>query len=136
MGFGLAAYCLAPRDHWIGWSPAARTSQLRHVIGLARLLIRTGVHCQNLASKILHLALARVAQDWQDRYHCRPLLVETFVDRTAFTGRTFAAANWQRLGTRSGRGRLNAKIPGTNRKDIWGDPVIPCACRAGGWVGH
>jgi predicted amidophosphoribosyltransferase len=35
---------------------------------LARLLIRTEVKCHSLASKVLSLALARVAQDWLERY--------------------------------------------------------------------
>lgn len=48
-----------------------------------------------LIFKVVPLALARVAQDWQDRCHCRLLLVETFVAHIAFTGRTVAAANWR-----------------------------------------
>ena len=132
VGFGPAAFCLELRAHWFGWFIAARTTQLRHVRGLARLLLGPEVKCQNLATKVLHRALARVAQDGQDRYHCRSLLVETFVNRTAATDRTFAAGNWQRLGTSSGRGRLGAKIPGTSRKDRWGYPLGPTARAVGG----
>jgi hypothetical protein len=67
LGFGPAAFALASRDQWIGWSTAARLGHLREVIGLSRLLIRNEVRCANLVSKVLSLALARLAQDWQGR---------------------------------------------------------------------
>lgn len=124
LGFGPAAFTLGARDQWIGWSSAARVSQLRHVIGLARLLIRTEVKCHSLASKVLSLALARVAQDWRERYGVKPVLVETFVDRTRFTGLCFAAANWMRIGRSTGRGRLGPKAPERSLKDIWVYPLV------------
>ncbi len=61
LGFGPAAFALAARDQWIGWSTPARLGHLREVVGLARLLIRNEVHCTNLVSKVLSLALARLA---------------------------------------------------------------------------
>ena len=72
LGFGPAAFALAPRDQWIGWSTAARLGHLREVVGLARLLLRREVCCANLASKALSLALRRLADDWQARYGVRP----------------------------------------------------------------
>jgi hypothetical protein len=119
LGFGPAAFLLGARDQWIGWSSAARVSQLNQVIGLSRLLLRTEVKCRNLASKVLSLALKRVAQDWLERYRIEPVLVESFVDRACFTGRCFAASNWMRVGTSTGRGRLGSKLPGKSLKDIW-----------------
>jgi hypothetical protein len=127
LGFGPAAFALEARDQWIGWSSAARVSQLGRVIGLARFLIRREVRCQNLASKVLSLALARVGRDWQGRYGRKPLLVETFVDRSRFSGRCFAAANWRRIGCSSGRGRLGPKVPVRSLKDIWVYPLVPQA---------
>ena len=82
LGFGPAAFALASRDQWIGWSTPARLGHLREVVGLSRLLIRHEVHCANLASKVLSLALARLPEDWQARYGVRPQLVETYVDRS------------------------------------------------------
>ena len=123
LGFGPAAFVLGARDHWIGWAPAARVNHLPQVVGLARLLIRQEVHCAHLASKVLSLALTRLPQDWQARYGVAPLLVETFVDRARFTGRCFAAANWQRIGSSTGRGRLGPAIPATALKDIWVYPL-------------
>ena len=127
LGFGPAAFTLGARDQWIGWSSAARVSQLNRVIGLARFLIRTEVKCHSLASKVLSLALDRVAQDWLDRYGVQPVLVETFVDRSRFTGLCFAAANWMRIGSSTGRGRLGPESPERSLKDIW---VYPLARQA------
>lgn len=127
LGFGPAAWLLGPRDAWIGWSSAARKHHLREVVGLSRLLIRREVRCQNLASKVLSLALARLSLDWESRYGVRPLLVETFVDREHFHGGTFLAANWQRVGQSQGRGRLGPATPQKSRKDIY---VYPLEARA------
>lgn len=124
LGFGPAAFTLAARDQWIGWSSAARVSQLKRVIGLARLLIRREVQCQNLVSKVLSLVLRRVAADWQERYGVEPVLVESFVDRARFTGRCFGAANWRRIGSSTGRGRLGPKSPERSVKDIWVYPLV------------
>jgi len=127
LGFGPPAFRLGARDQWIGWSSNARLRHLQEVVGLSRLLIRQEVRCVNLASKVLSLALTRLPQDWQTRYGLRPLLVETFVDRSRFTGLCFAAANWVRLGTSTGRGRLGPRTPVTTPKDIWAYPLSPQA---------
>jgi hypothetical protein len=119
LGFGPPAFRLSARDRWIGWSTNARLRHLQEVVGLSRFLIRQEVHCTNLASKVLSLALSRLPDDWQTRYGIRPLLVETFVDRSRFTGHCFSAANWMRLGTSMGRGRLGPQTPTKTPKDIW-----------------
>ena len=127
LGFGPAAFVLGARDGWIGWSTRARLQHLPEVIGLSRLLIRQEVRCANLVSKVWSLVAARLGEDWFRRYGVRPRLVETFVDRTRFLGRSFGAANWQRLGESRGRGRLGPRAPQTSRKDIW---VYPLQARA------
>jgi len=119
LGFGPAAFALGCRDQWIGWSTAARLGNLRQVIGLSRLLIRREVRCGNLVSKVLSLAVKQVAEDWEARYGVRPRLVETYVDRSRFNGRSLAAANWLRLGRSTGRGRLGPKQPDKSVKDVW-----------------
>jgi hypothetical protein len=123
LGFGPAAFALGCRDRWIGWSTVARLGNLRQVIGLSRLLIRQEVHCSNLLSKVLSLVVRRVADDWQARYGVRPRLVETYVDRSRFNGRSLAASNWLRLGSSSGRGRLGPKTPVKSVKDVWVYPL-------------
>ena len=143
IGFGPASWVLGARDQWIGWSVAARRQNISQVVGLSRLLIRQEVHCTNLVSKVLALALAALPNHWYTRYGVRPLLVETFVDRDCFSGRSFLASNWQRLGSSEGRGRLGPEIPCKSRKDIFvfslrgkvrpllqvepPQPVIPCS---------
>jgi hypothetical protein len=127
LGFGPAAFVLASRDQWIGWSTRARLGHLREVIGLSRLLIRSEVRCTNLVSKVLSLAVARLSEDWQARYGVRPQLVETYVDRSVFTGVSWSAANWLRVGASTGRGRLGARTAVKSLKDIW---VLPLERRA------
>lgn len=123
VGFGSASFVLGDRDRWISWSTAARVGNLQQVVGLSRLLIRTEVKCKNLASKVLGMAMERMKPDWMNRYAIKPLLVETFVDRDHFTGRCFAAANWQRIGCSTGRGRLGAQKSSLSTKDIWVYPL-------------
>ena len=123
LGFGPPAFVLGARDQWIGWSTRARLDHLCEVVCLSRLLIRQEVRCTNLVSKIWSRVASRLAQDWQSRYGARPLLVETFVDRSRFTGGCFAAANWLRLGQSTGRGRLGASQGSTTPKDIWVYPL-------------
>ena len=123
LGFGPAAFTLASRDQWIGWSTAARLGHLREVVGLARLLIRTEVRCVNLVSKVLSMALGRLADDWHARYGIRPVLVETYVDRSKFLGGCFSAANWLRVGVSTGRGRLGAEEAIKSVKDVWVFPL-------------
>jgi hypothetical protein len=127
LSFGPAAYVLGARDTWIGWSRAARESNVPLVLNLSRLLIRQEVRCQNLASKVLALALRAVQVDWPARYGREPLLVETFVERSRFSGGCFAAANWQRLGVSTGRGRLGPEEALRTPKDIWVYPLHPRA---------
>jgi len=39
LGFGAAAWKLAPRDRFIGWSPATRERRLGHIVNNSRLLV-------------------------------------------------------------------------------------------------
>jgi len=120
-GFGPAAYYLSCRDSWIGWDARAQEQNRDRVIGLSRFLIRPELHCANLASRAYRLVLGRVAQDWFARYGIRPVLVETYVDRSTYTGKSLAAANWLRLGQSLGRGRTSASKAHRpkSRKDVW-----------------
>lgn len=120
-GFGPAAYHLECRDAWIGWCKTARAANRTRVIGLSRFLIRPGIRCSNLASRCYRLVLERVGRDWEEAYGVRPLLVETYVDRSTQTGVSLAAANWRRLGQSQGRGR-SSPSPRTRPvsvKDVW-----------------
>ncbi|MBI3924050.1 MAG: IS4 family transposase [Armatimonadetes bacterium] len=70
-----------------------------------RFLIRSSVRCQNLASRVLSLAVARMPQNFEANYGYEPWLVETFVDNSRFSGTCYRAANWTRVGSSQGRGR-------------------------------
>ncbi len=124
LGFGAAAWKTAPRDQFIGWSREQRKRQLHLVINNARFLILPWVHSENLASKILAMTTRRIADDWQQRYHYRPAMIETFVERPRFDGTCYRAANWIHLGETKGRGKLEKQhkvlLP---RKSIWVYPL-------------
>ncbi|MFT4729660.1 MAG: hypothetical protein ACI9UN_004178 [Granulosicoccus sp.] len=48
------------------------------------------------------MACKQLAEDWQARYHIRPVLVETFVDSSKYKATCYRAANWQHLGESKG----------------------------------
>ncbi len=125
LGFASAALKLGARDRWIGWDVEARRAHLDRVVGLSRFLIRPSVECRNLASRVLGLAMQRLAGDFHTRYGYHPWLVETFVDTSRFAGTCFKAANWIRVGTTQGRGRQDRerKRPETV-KDIHLYPLV------------
>jgi hypothetical protein len=123
-GFGPAAFHLECRDQWIGWSQKARAENRPHVIGLARFVIRGGFCVCNLASQCYRLVLGQVAQDWHQRYGIKPLLVETYVDRTVYDARSLKAANWRRLGQSKSRGRDDRqRQQAKSAKDVWVYPL-------------
>lgn len=105
LAFSSAAWRVACRDAWIGWSEAARRQHLQEVIANSRFLLLPTWRVPNLASYVLSLALRQVAEDWEERYGERPLLVETFVEAERFTGVCYRAANWIEVGLTQGRGR-------------------------------
>jgi len=108
LSFNSAAFALACRDHYIGWTEGGRRACLDRVVCNSRFLILPGVRVPNLASHVLSLALARLPADWEQRYHIQPLLVETFVD-PAFSGSCYRAANFIHVGESAGRRDGKAK---------------------------
>jgi hypothetical protein len=105
LGFSAAALYLRARDRWIGWSHASRQAYLRYVVANSRFVIARQVRVANLASKVLALAQRRLAEDWQQAYGYRPLLVETYVESKRFAATCYRAANWIYVGRTRGRGR-------------------------------
>jgi hypothetical protein len=106
LGFGASAWQAAPRDNYIGWSHDQREAQLHRVVNNARFLILPWVRSKNLASMILSMAARRLPADWESRYHYRPVLLETFVEKERFAGTAYKAANWTYVGETRGRGKL------------------------------
>ncbi len=111
--FEAAARMLPARDAWIGWSESERERRLHLALSNSRFLVLPWVRVENLASKVLSMALRRLPDCWQERHSCRPVVVETFIDPTRFDGACYRAANWQQIGMtagkRSGRGAKPAK---------------------------
>ncbi len=103
LAFSAAAWRVAARDEWIGWSEAARKENLGKVVGNSRFLVIPRV--VHLASHVLSLGVQRLGQDWRERYGLTPVLLETYVDRDRFRGTCYRAANWQYVGVTRGRGR-------------------------------
>ncbi len=124
ISFSASAWQCAPRDQHIGWTHEQRKCNLHLIINNSRFLILPWVQSKNLASKILAMAARRIANDWQQRYNYRPVLLETFVERGRFAGTCYKAANWQLMGQTKGRGKLGSSgkisVP---IKDIWLYPI-------------
>jgi hypothetical protein len=124
LGFGAAAWQIAPRDQFIGWSHEQRQTHLPLIVNNARFLIMPWVNSKNLASKILAMAARRLPPHWQSQYGIRPVLLETFVDTQRFTGACYKAANWTYVGKIKGRGKLGpAGKQSVPIKDIWLYPL-------------
>jgi hypothetical protein len=124
LGFAAAALKLADREQWLGWNDATRMQHLQRIVGMSRYLIRPQVHCRNLASQVLGMALRRLAQDFERRYGFEPLLVESFVDNEAFAGTCYQASNWVKIGQTQGRGRQDRKwVCPTTVKDVYVYPL-------------
>ena len=105
IGFASAALQLADRDEWIGWAGEQRRSYLHYVVGMSRFLIRPSVECRNLASKVLSMSMGVLPNDFEEQFGYRPLLAESFVDTSRYTGACYRASNWILVGKTKGRGR-------------------------------
>ncbi len=124
LGFSTAAWRLAPRDRFIGWTPELRERNLPLVVDNPRFLILPWMAIPNLGSHILSLVRRRLPEDWTARYGTTPVLCETFVEVPRHSGGVYRASGWIRVGTTKGRGRYDrwnkADKP---RKDIWLCPL-------------
>ena len=122
--FTSAAWKMAPRDACIGWSQAARQTNLPLVVNHSRFLILPWVRVPNLASHILSLAARQLPRDWLAAYRAQPVLLETLVDGTRYHGGCYRAANWTEVGLTQGRGRMDrsGKVQGV-RKHIFLFPL-------------
>ncbi len=122
--FGAAAWKTAARDAFIGWSTEERERNISRVVNNMRFLIPPWVNVPHLASHILGMALRRLPDDWRTKYGFEPVLVETFVEQGRFRGTCYKAANWQCVGSTTGRTRQDRnhkiKVP---VKDVYLYPL-------------
>ena len=105
LSWGAAAWKVACRDQFIGWSPSTRSKNLFLVVNNTRFLILPWVRIPYLASHLLSQNIKVLASDWYRWYHYRPVLLETFVDTERFSGTSYKAANWLWVGRTQGRGK-------------------------------
>jgi hypothetical protein len=126
--FGSAAWKVAPRDAWIGWTPDVRRQSLQRITNNMRFLILPWVTVPHLASHILGRTTRRIRQDWLEKYGHPVHLLETFVEQERFRGTCYQAANWIRVGQTQGRSRNDTHhslaVP---RKDVYVYPLTPNA---------
>jgi hypothetical protein len=110
LGYSAAAWRVAPRETFIGWTEDQRQQRLHRVVD----------------SRILGLASRKLGDYWETRYRYRPVLLETFVEARRFAGTCYQAANWICVGRTKGRGKWDR----TNAHDqpvktIWLYPLHP-----------
>ena len=84
------------------------------VIDNSRFLILPWIQSKNLASRILGACTRRLPGEFEERYGYRPVLLETFVDKTRFAGTAYRAANWIHVGRTVGRGKYDR----THKRDV------------------
>ncbi len=101
--FEAATKTLPCRDRWIGWSDRARNRNRHLMVVNSRYLVFPWVRSKNLASSALAQATRGLAEDWQRLHGYRPVLCETFVDEARFRASCYRAANWERIGSTSGK---------------------------------
>ena len=124
LGFGAAAWKTAPRDEFIGWSPAVRQRNLALVVNNARFLILPWIRIGNLASHLLAQLQRRLPHDWERRYALRPVLLETFCESARFLGTCYQSANWLCVGHTQGRGKLDVhRQSSVPVKSVWLKPL-------------
>ena len=128
IGFSIASWHLEPRDTWIGWDERQRLSRLGFVVQNSRFLTMPDANTPNLASKVLSLCQDRLEDDWLQRHGHPILLLETFVDR-CYSGTSYRADNWIRLGETKGFSRGGPGFYRTNDapKTLWVKELRPGA---------
>ncbi len=120
LNFCAASWHQKVRDGFIGWSVEARVSNLSRVLNNQRLLILPGVRVHGLASRVLELAGAQVVEDWETKYHVRPVLAYTYI-APEHPGTSYRAAGW-----RCGEGGTSGRSPsgGTVVRAVWLKPLV------------
>jgi hypothetical protein len=123
--FGSSAWRCAPRDRYIGWDDETRAAHLHFTSNNTRTLILPWIRIPCLASHVLSLVSRRISGDWQGKYGHPLYFLETYIERSRFAGTCFKAANWQRVGETTGRGRDSKSSRATLPiKDVYVYPLV------------
>ena len=86
IGFASASWHQKARDRWIGWCDDARVAHLNEIVCNQRFLLCPWVHVPNLASRVLAMATARLADDRErpaDAVCCLPTPMSTRITPAA-----------------------------------------------------
>ena len=75
LGFSAAAWKIAPRDDFIGWTPETRERNLPLMVDNSLYLIMPWIWIPNLASHILSEVRRQLPQDWFTQYRVTPVLM-------------------------------------------------------------
>jgi hypothetical protein len=129
ISWSAAAYKLKLREGWIGWSDQQKQRRLPLVVNNSRFLILKGFHVPNLASRLMRLGLQRLSSDWEQAYHHRVLIAESFVDPQLFLGTCYKVSGWTLLGQTQGYGRCRQDFyqPHERPKQLWVHELCPGA---------
>ena len=99
LSFSAGTLKLASRDQFIGWNDIQREKNLKLIVNNSRFLILPWIKSKYLASRILGGIARQLAEDWWKKYHYRPVLLETFVQKSRHSGTSYKAANWLQIGS-------------------------------------
>ena len=129
--FSAAAYNLRYREQFIGWTREQRRRRLALIANQSRFLVLPDCHYPNLPSRMLKFLLARLSEDWQQRWGHPVVLVETFVDPEYFRGTTYKVSGWSELGPTSGFGRCAPDFYQAHErpKQLWVKELVKGACQ-------
>jgi hypothetical protein len=105
LGWASAAFKVAARDRWIGWSADVRRQRLHLLTNNVRFVLLPWIQIKHLASKVLAQSVRGLSEQWQERYGHPVVLAETFVDTGRFAGTCYRAANWQAVGQSRGHAK-------------------------------
>ncbi|MCK5784029.1 MAG: DUF4338 domain-containing protein, partial [Desulfobacterales bacterium] len=109
LGWGSAAWAVASRERFIGWSQPVKNNNLHFVVNNTRFLILPWVTVKCLASKIMALNIKRISADWIRVYHYPLYMLETFVEQDRFKGTCYKASNWIHVGATMGTSKKGHK---------------------------
>lgn len=102
LAWGSPVYKLKARDSFIGWSVEKRRENLYFIANNIRFLILPWVSVRFLASHLLSLNIRRISRDWPTFYGHPLYLLESFIDRSRFSGTCYRASNWLYVGQTQG----------------------------------
>lgn len=102
IAFSSPAWALAPRDSLLQFLGITSARMHDIIINNSRFLILPRVQVPNLASRVLAMSTRRVTKDWHAYYAIKPLIVETFIQPSLYSGTSYLAANWIEIGVTKG----------------------------------